>query len=296
MTVLVTGAAGFLGAAVVSRLGERAVAGTRHHGDQHRLGGWSGRRVSLDVHDPVEVRRVVAQLQPTAIVHAAVVRDAAGAADATTEVAGLDAVCAAAAAEGVRHVVVFGSAAEYGRARWPMREDGASLPTTRHGVAKAAGTAAAHRWAAQPDLTVTVLRPFHVTGDGEPLHKLVPRALAAANGGLPLPLVDGDPVRDLVHVQDVADAVLAALQRPVVDALPVNLCSGVGTRISQILAELGRVLGRAVPTAGRHPASAFDAEHRIGDPSRATALWGWRAAELGEVLARCAAAWPWGRP
>ena len=230
------------------------------------------------------------------VVHAAVARDA-NRTSAVAEVQMAAAVCAAADATGVGDVVTFGSSTEYGHSRALLHEQAALTPTTAHGVAKAAGTTVFRDWAAAaPDATVTVLRPFHVTGPGEPTDKLLPRALAAAHGGPPLPVVAGGATRDVVGVDDVVEGVLAALAAPPEDGVPVNLSRGVATGVEEFVRVVERVTGREVPTAGVHPRSEFDDDHRVGDPTRAAQLWGWRARPLEDVIGVAVAAWPWGRP
>lgn len=297
MTVLVTGASGFIGAALARALGEEAVPATRTGAPGARLGASAGRVIRLDPRDPDAVVRVLTSFRPEAVVHTAVSRDADGQAVRDTEVGMVDAVCRGAAQADVRTVVTFGSATEYGRTAPPLRETMQAAPATAHGAAKAAGVAMARSWGQRVDgPEVVVLRPFHVTGRGEPLDKLVPRVLAAAHGGPPVPLVAGAPVRDLIHVEDVVAAIRAAVAQPPDDGLPVNLCSGASTTPSGLVAAVERALGRAVPVRGVHPRTAYDDEQRIGDPARAAALWGWEAAALDVVVDRCLRDWPWGAP
>lgn len=295
MSVLVTGASGFVGSAVVRALGQRAVAASRTGPSSPRLRGWDGRHLRLDPRDEAAVDSVLDAVRPRAVVHAAVGRDAHDAALRDQEVAMVDAVCGAAVAADVEVVVVFGSATEYGTGSPPLREEQPRRPLSIHGRAKAAGVDAAQTWRDKGP-TIVLLRPFHVTGRGEPLHKLVPRVLEAAHGGRPVPLVPGPAVRDLVHVDDVARAVVAAVDDPPLDGGAVNLCSGRATTPAEVVDLVRRRSGRRVTTAGQHARTEHDEEQRIGDPARAEALWGWRAASLEELVDRCLADWPWRAP
>lgn len=293
MTVLVTGATGFIGARLVRALGERAVALSRRPAPGGRLDGWHGRWATVDPVDAGALAAAVERFEADVVVHTAVARGPDHSAEIEAERCLVRAVCRAMDRSGAARLVALGSAAEYGVQPPPLHEGMEPRPTTAHGRAKAAGTREVLAWAERADASVTVLRPFHVTGPGEPVQKLVPRALAAATGGLALPLVPGTSVRDVVGVDDVVLGILAAIDRPPVDLRPVNLCSGVATSVRDVVATVEQVTGRAVPTAGVHARTELDEERRVGDPSRAAALWGWRARPLAETIAAAAAAWPW---
>lgn len=257
------------------------------------MAGWTGTWVTVDPSDAVALRHAVERVAPEVVVHAAVARGGRHEARIDVELTMARAVCAAVEATDVRTLITFGSAAEYGAHEPPLRETLEPLPRTSHGVAKAAGVAAVLAWAATVQTTTLVLRPFHVVGPGEPLDKLLPRAIAAAQGGPPLPLVAGGPVRDIVGVDDVVNGVLAAIDDPPLDGVPVNLCSGMASRVEDVVAAVEDALGTAVAVEGAHPRSELDDERRIGDPTRAAELWGWRASPLQETVRSALEAWPW---
>jgi UDP-glucose 4-epimerase len=106
------------------------------------------------------------------------------------------------------------------------------------------------------------------------------------------PTPDGTAIRDYIHVQDLAEAHLRALEA--IDArdesLTVNVGTGVGVSVREVLETVRRITGQAVP--------AVAAPRREGDPSaiwadttRATALLGWRATRsLDDIVA---SAWRW---
>jgi UDP-glucose 4-epimerase len=158
---------------------------------------------------------------------------------------------------------------------------------------------------------VASLRYFNVAGatprNGE-LHQpethLIPNALIAAAGGPPLtlfgtdyPTPDGTPIRDYVHVVDLAEAHRLALEATAPgDArtnaqLICNLGAGRGFSVREMLAATEAVLGRSVPHAV--------GERREGDPpvlvaaiDRARDVLGWRPrrSSLEEMIG---SAWAW---
>jgi len=153
------------------------------------------------------------------------------------------------------------------------------------------------------------LRYFNVAGataergeDHRPETHLIPRALAAAlDGAEPLtvygtdfPTADGTAIRDYVHVADLIDAHLLALDRmrQTGESLgPINLGTRAGASVREVLAAVERVIGKPVPAvyAGRRPG---DPAILIADATRASEILGWspRRSSLDEMIA---SAWAW---
>ena len=104
--------------------------------------------------------------------------------------------------------------------------------------------------------------------------------------------VDGTGVRDYLHVVDLAEGHVAALRHLLGGAgsLTVNLGTGRGVSVLELVHAFERASGRAVPyeIAPRRPG---DVAACYADPSRAQELLGWRA-ERG-LDAMCADAWRW---
>jgi UDP-glucose-4-epimerase GalE len=203
----------------------------------------------------------------------------------------------AALAAGVTSVIYSSTAAVYGTpAEVPIRETAALAPMSPYGASKlgvehvldAYGTAYGLRWAA--------LRYFNAAGahpDGtmreahQPETHLVPLVLDAALGRRP-PLTvygddyatpDGTCIRDYVHVCDLADAHLAALDvlRAGRSVGALNLASGAGYSVRDVVAAAGRLCGVDVPhVVGTRRAG--DPPALLADASRAAALLGWRTA------------------
>jgi UDP-glucose-4-epimerase GalE len=185
----------------------------------------------------------------------------------------------ASVAAGVRAFVFSSSAAVYGNpARVPIGEDAPLGPVSPYGASKMmvermlADAAAAH------GLRYAALRYFNACGAdpagglGEchrPETHLIPLALrAAAGSGPPLrlfgddwPTRDGTCERDFVHVSDLAEAHVRALEGLLADAPSgaFNLGTGAGHTVREVLAAVQRSVGRPVP---------FEvAPHRPGDPA-----------------------------
>ncbi len=84
---------------------------------------------------------------------------------------------------------------------------------------------------------------------------------------------DGKSQRDYLYVADVIDAICAAIDRPAVGG-PVNIGSGIGRSILDVVAALERVTGRGIAVQFADE-RATDARSNILDPAKARELFGW---------------------
>jgi dTDP-4-dehydrorhamnose reductase len=151
--------------------------------------------VRMDIRDPGEVRRVLADVRPDAIVHTASGRDRndwSATADGAAQVA--------VAARGIRLVHVSSDAIFSGRA---VHYDETALPDPvyRYGAAKAAAETAVQAI----DPSAAVVRTSLILGDGNGAHEILTRDLIT---GRVRGALFTDEVRTPVHVDDLADALL----------------------------------------------------------------------------------------
>jgi UDP-glucose 4-epimerase len=283
--VLVTGGAGFIGSHVVDRLrglaADVVVVDDLSSGSTANLSpGVRLERIDVVEHALVDL---VVSLRPAAIVHcaanASVVRAAADpVTDARTNILGTINIAGAAIAVGCRLVYITSGGALFGKPRTlPIDEDAIVEPIGPYGLSK---------WVAERYLdlltpggvSVVVLRLANVYG---------PRQRADLEGGvvtifidrlrrgLPLEVHgDGDQTRDFVHVFDVADAVVRAVASS--SAVTVNVASGRGTSVNDLITMLAQVTGRT-PKVVHGAARPGDVRHSSLDPRRAREQLGWTA-------------------
>ncbi|MFH1468405.1 MAG: NAD(P)-dependent oxidoreductase [Pseudomonadota bacterium] len=275
--VLVTGAGGFLGGVLCRRLVE---AGAEVHGVMRTRpvpAGALPHRAELS--EPNDVARCFAAARPALVFHlaapvdlsrdpAAFLRLRAGILDATHHVAH------ACLHHGAR-LVAAGTCEEYGAAEAPFSEDTPAKPVSAYSALKLAATVwllTLHRTAGLP---VTVVRPFLTFGPGQAPARLVPAAIAAALAGRPLPMTDGRQTRELNHVDDMVEALLAASAPAAVGQL-LNLGGGPEIAIRDLAALIFRLAG-ADPGSielGALPRRAGEVTRFCGDHTRARALLG----------------------
>jgi nucleoside-diphosphate-sugar epimerase len=185
---------------------------------------------------------------------------------------------------GGRRAVLAGSCAEYawGEAG-PLREDASPLrPATLYGACKHATRLAAEGYAAQEALSLAWGRIFFSFGPGEAPGRLIPAVAGALLHGEVAPVTTGEQVRDFLAVEELADAFAALLDSGVEG--PVNLASGEGVSVRDVVAAVGRAAGREdLIRYGALPTRPGDPPEIVADVGRLRDEVGWAARESLEA-------------
>jgi UDP-glucose 4-epimerase len=315
--VLVTGGAGYIGSIVVEELVRRGhtpvVLDNLSTGHREAVAP-AVEFVAGNVGDGALVAAVLARHRIDALVHcAALALVAESVAEpakyhANNVVAG-GVLLEAAVQAGVERVIFSSSCAIYGHpARVPIDEDTPPAPVNPYGETKLAFERLLERWAKSHGLTSLTLRYFNAAGaterygeDHAPETHLIPNVLRVAGRHRPALEVygsdyatpDGTAVRDYIHVRDLADAHVRALDAAGAGAQAVNLGTGTGHSVLSVVEAARRVTGQPIPTRSL-PRRPGDPPMLVAALGRAERLLGWRPAHssLEEILT---SAWAWHR-
>jgi UDP-arabinose 4-epimerase len=159
------------------------------------------------------------------------------------------------------------------------------------------------------DLPWMALRYFNAAGADprgeigeahDPETHLIPLVLAAARSGRPVRIYgddydtpDGSCIRDYIHVSDIADAHVRALEYLLAGgkSCALNLANSRGHSVKEVIAAATKVCGRSVP-AEIAPRRAGDPPILVGDPSRAHTLLSWQPMR-SSLETQIADAWRW---
>lgn len=209
----------------------------------------------------------------------------------------------------VRKFIFSSTCAVYGvPVRVPMNEDNPRLPVNPYGASKLAFEFALESYGRAYGLRFVAFRYFNASGADEngkigemhePETHLIPAVFEAIKGKRPAlqifgddyPTTDGTCIRDYIHVSDLAEAHVLGLDCiDKGDSAALNLGTGQGYSVKEVISTIEKVTGRTVPwnLAPRRPG---DPPSLIADPTRAEKLLNWKAnRSLEDILST---AWKW---
>ena len=272
MRILITGAFGFIGTALVHQLaqdGDEVTALTTRPRDEVPTDTPVARIVHGSLLDQESLRTAVKGAE--AVVHLAALTKVRESFDREREYVAVNTDGTSALLQAtedemnrtglpVRLVFTSTGALYDTSAPQPFTESSPLNPTNPYTQSKERAEEAIQRASrALTDAPMTILRPFNVAGASHgrgdsDLSRIIPKTLAVAAGHAPMLQVNGDgsALRDFVHVADVARAIAAALRSGTPGSARVYNVGSTATSVSEIIDVCGKVTGRAIP-AEYHP-------------------------------------------
>ncbi len=301
--VLVVGGAGFIGshtAKLLSMQGYEPVVYDNLSTGHLASVRW-GDFVEGDILDTPRLAAAIKDFDPIAVIHFAASAYVGESVEHPAKyyrnnVGGTQSLLEACRLASVDNVIFSSSCATYGVPdQLPIREVEVQRPINPYGRTKLIAEQMLADYSVAYDLRYVALRYFNASGadiDGEigeahdPETHLIPRAMMAASGciefldvyGDDYDTPDGTCIRDYIHVTDLARAHVLAVEHLVNggDNLSVNLGTGSGTSIKEILDAIRRLTGRDVPIKTR-ARRAGDPPVLFADPAFAAEKLGFRA-------------------
>ena len=317
MPILVTGGAGYIGSVTVERLqaaGETVVVLDDLARGHRQAVAQSTPFYQGRVGDRALIAKIVAEHKIESCVHFAALAYVGESVEQPEKyfennveqgVAFLGSLLAA----GIRRVVFSSTCATYGEPeRVPIVEDCPQWPKNPYGWSKLILERLLASYDTAHALKFAALRYFNAAGatkicgeHHDPETHLIPIVLAAAAGEKPevpvfgsdYPTPDGTAIRDYVHVADLADAHIRALEhlRKGGNSDFVNLGTGDGYSVLEVIDTARRVTGRDIRIR-KEPRRAGDPARLVADASKARRVLGWTP-QMSDLSSIIGSAWEW---
>jgi len=317
MSVLVTGGAGYIGSHTVRRLTalghEVVVLDSMEYG--HRNAVIEAELVEGNIADLDLVVELCSRRDITQVVHFAAYKNVGESMEQPSRywlnnVTGTVKFVEAMLTAGVNDIVFSSSCSVYGNpAEVPVSEGAAIRPESIYAESKAMTERILYWYGVTHGLRSVSLRYFNAAGasadsrigeDWRETLNLVPVVMKATLGrrppvqvfGTDYPTPDGTCIRDYIHVDDLADAHVKALEylKAGGETTALNVGTGTGSSVMEVIAATERISGRKVPWTAS-PRRAGDPVAVYADPKLASELLDWHPKHgLDDIIA---SAWNW---
>lgn len=317
-SILVTGGAGYIGSHTALALAEAGyrpiVYDNLSHG--HRWAVQWGPLVEGDLSDGAKLVATIREHDVCAVLHfASFIFVGESMTDPgkyfANNVGGTLSLLEAVRTTGIRHVVFSSTAATYGMPEIvPITEDAPKDPINTYGDSKLMAEKLLYWYDQIFAIRSVALRYFNAAGAdaeariGEAHHPethLIPLILDAAAGrrphigvyGTDYPTPDGTAIRDYIHVCDLAEAHVKALEYLIAGgaSTAVNLGTGTGYSVEEVIASVERITGRAVPKRYEER-RAGDPPSLVADATRGAQLLDWKPRQ-SDIDTIVQSAWRW---
>jgi UDP-glucose-4-epimerase GalE len=304
-TVLVTGGAGYIGAHTCKGLfnaGYNPITYDNLSTGHKEFVKW-GELVVGDLHDTEKLTKILMKYKPMAVIHFAASAYVGESVENPfkyyrNNVGGTLSLIEAIISAQVKHLVFSSTCATYGVPNKELIDElTPQEPINPYGRSKLIIEQILQDLSLRNQINYVALRYFNAAGADkdaeigewhEPETHLIPLAIRSASGGAKLkvfgtdfPTPDGTAVRDYIHVEDLADGHIRALEYLIAGGLSgaVNLGTGRGSSVAEVIKNLQEIgIDVAFEDAPRRPG---DPAFLVADNSKAARLLGWSASNSG---------------
>jgi UDP-glucose 4-epimerase len=286
-TILVTGATGTLGynfvRLLISRSSHIIHAPVRNPSPALFALGSRVNTIQIGLSDAAGVKALVKGLQPDVIVHCAASglrppRESWFRLIHFNVEATLRLFEAAADLDRDIHFIHISSGLAYREQQRNLVESDPLDTLHPYGASKAAADALLRAAASEFGRRLTIFRPFAFTGVHDAGTRLFPGIIQAAAANVPIPLTPGGQIRDFCPVEDIAEAILLAVERESQDRTEVfNVGSGVAATLRDLVREVCSELELNVELEfGARPYRLYEPMHLVADIDHAKCNLGWK--------------------
>jgi dTDP-L-rhamnose 4-epimerase len=177
-------------------------------------------------------------------------------------------------------LVIASSSSVYGNVKIPFHEDGPTNPTNIYGLTKLVQEKTALLYSKVLDIDCVALRFFNCYGPGQAQHNPITGVMAnflrKFKDGEPVEVTeDGQQLRDFIHVDDLADAVVIAAEQHTIHPI-YNICTGRATTMERAAHLLGGYVGHPWTVEITGKVRAGDQRHVVGQPDRFACEFDWK--------------------
>jgi nucleoside-diphosphate-sugar epimerase len=296
MRLLVVGGSGFIGRHVVERGRERGwnVSSVSLNGRKD-IGRAEG-AIGVNIADPVALRESLRDTQFDYVVNCAGYVDhkpfsQAGRTVIDAHFGGVMNLAQTIDRASLRAFVNIGSSDEYGSAPAPQVESARERAISPYSLAKVAATHFLQMLHRTEQFPSTTLRLFLTYGPGQGSQRFLPQIVSGCLDGRPFPVSSGTQLRDFCFIDDVVDAVFAALVQPAARGEVINVASGRPVSIRAVIDAVRSIVGRGEPQYGAIAHREGENMELYADIAKAQSLLGWTPKiELEVGIARTIAA------
>ena len=285
--ILVTGAPGFVGTHLISRLVkqgyevyalERYVTGRYILGEKREI-----KTVFGDLREAYTIKRIIREVQPDVLIHLASISPVTYSYNHPQEVMEANFLGTINLAEACLHEIphfkqfLFASTSEtYGNGPNPKMEETTQMPNSPYAISKVASEKYLLYMRDAYNFPITILRNFNTYGRKNNYHFVVERTILQMLTEKTVKLGDPTPIRDFVFIEDHVNAYLDCLDNPKSNGEIFNFCTGRGISIRQLIELLskltdfeGEVFWNTMPNR------PLDIKELVGDYGKAKRLLDW---------------------
>lgn len=301
-SILVTGAAGFIGSFLVSRLldlDSKVIAVASPGSDDWRIGEVKNRikRINVDLTDFESVRKAVALSSPELVFNLAT------RVDRERSMFGIEEsmknnfltaknVMLAAVENNVKKFIQVGTVGEYGAQPPPFLETQREMPVSPYFLSKAMATHLALLFCRNNNLKTCVVRLAATFGPKQGFGMLIPNLIGACLERRDFDMNPGEQLRDLIFVDDVVGGLLAAGSSDGVIGEIVNIGSGEQYKIKEVVNKINEMMGHPIKVNfGAEPYRPLDEMRFFMNTEKAKKLLHWSAKTDLETALRKTTDW-----